>query len=190
MINTGRKSKNTQCSAREKVYSVDNISLLVIQYKKHRGDFMGLCNCDKDYSYEAKDAIDKDNVTTDADYVKKPIMSKKEIDFYRKLKTLCPEGYILQCQIPLSSIVEKHSESKFANELFRTVDFGFLNATTFEVQLLIELNDNTHNQAKRIYRDAKVKDICAKAGIKLITFWTNYPNQTDYIKSKIQQFIK
>ena len=34
-------------------------------------------------------------------------------------------------------------------------------------------------------RDIKVHDICNKAGIKLITFYTKYSNEKEYVKSRI-----
>lgn len=150
---------------------------------------MGLCDCDKDFSYEAKDALEEDDVD-EVEYCKKCIMTKNETVFFNKLKKLCPNNYFLQCQIPLSSIVEKHSDSKFANELYRTIDFGFINIKTMQVDLLIEHNDSSHSKSNRIYRDIKVKDICKKAGITLLTFWTNYPNEVEYIKSKIEKYLK
>lgn len=36
-------------------------------------------------------------------------------------------------------------------------------------------------------RDIKVKDICNKAGIKLITFYTKYSNEKEYVKNRIKE---
>ena len=51
--------------------------------------------------------------------------------------------------------------------------------------LLIELNDESHNIAHRKKRDIKVHDICNKASIKLITFYTKYSNEKEYVKNRI-----
>ena len=59
-----------------------------------------------------------------------------------------------------------------------------------EVKLLIEINDKTHKQSNRIARDIKVKEICEKADIKLITFYTNYPNKEDYVINRILDNLK
>ena len=50
---------------------------------------------------------------------------------------------------------------------------------------MIELNDESHNNYHRKKRDIKVRDICNKAGIKLITFYTKYSNEKEYVKSRI-----
>ena len=34
-------------------------------------------------------------------------------------------------------------------------------------------------------RDIKVHEICNKAGIKLITFYTKYSNEKEYVKGRI-----
>jgi len=41
------------------------------------------------------------------------------------------------------------------------------------ILLLIELNDSSHNDIQRRKRDIKVREICEKAGIRIITFYTN-----------------
>lgn len=42
-------------------------------------------------------------------------------------------------------------------------------------------------KTNRIKRDIKVKNICNSANIKLITFYTNYPNNKDYVIKRIKQ---
>ena len=55
---------------------------------------------------------------------------------------------------------------------------------------MIEINDRTHEQPKRRQRDLNVKTICEKANLKLITFYTKYPNQPDYIKNRVREQLK
>ncbi len=57
------------------------------------------------------------------------------------------------------------------------------------ILLLIELNDSSHNKNVRKDRDLKVKKICNDANIKLITFYTKYPNEKDYVINRIKQEI-
>ena len=58
-----------------------------------------------------------------------------------------------------------------------------------KVLLLNELNDDSHNEYRRKQRDIKVKKICDKAGIKLITFYTKYSNEKDYVQNRIKEEI-
>lgn len=55
---------------------------------------------------------------------------------------------------------------------------------------MIEINDRTHLQNNRRERDIKVRDICEKAKIPLITFWTDKPNEESYIQYRIDQAIQ
>lgn len=150
---------------------------------------MGICSIDKDSSKELLTEQPREQKKTQVYYESKSIMTKFEIEFYKKLSIAVPDGYLIQCQIPLSSIIKKISDNRYANELYRTVDFGIINKSTFEIELLIELNDKTHLEGKRQYRDIKVKQICNEVNIPLITFWSNYENKIDYIKQRIKTYL-
>ena len=136
--------------------------------------------------YTIDDLFDKKD--TLPKYTKKKLVSKTEIAFGKAIKKALPEGYRLQPQICLASILRKKGDSKFANELFRIIDFGIFDKE-FNILFLIEINDESHNKRKRIARDYKVKDICEEAGIPLITFWTSYGIDEQYIKKRILQEI-
>lgn len=136
-----------------------------------------------------KDDEDVEKATTDIKYEKKPIMSDYEIMFYNRMKDLETE-YNIVPQLVLSSIVDKKSKQKYRSELYRIIDFAIFSKDYSKLLLLIELNDNTHNQRKRKDRDLKVKKICNSAKIKLITFYTKYPNEKDYIINRIKKEIE
>ena len=133
-----------------------------------------------------KDDEDIEKATTDIKYEKKPIMSDYEIMFYNRIKDLETE-YNIVPQLVLSSVVDKKSKQKYRSELYRIIDFAIFSKDYSKLLLLIELNDNTHNQRKRKDRDLKVKKICNSAKIKLITFYTKYPNEKDYIINRIKK---
>lgn len=136
-----------------------------------------------------KDDEDVEKATTDIKYEKKPIMSDYEIMFYNRMKDLETE-YNIVPQLVLSSVVDKKSKQKYRSELYRIIDFAIFSKNYSKLLLLIELNDNTHNQRKRKDRDLKVKKICNSAKIKLITFYTKYPNEKDYIINRIKKEIE
>lgn len=59
----------------------------------------------------------------------------------------------------------------------------------YEPILLIEINDKTHNEKARIARDYKVKDICQAANLPLITFWTDYGVNQEYIQKRFPNIV-
>ena len=106
-------------------------------------------------------------------YTKKDYLTETEKNFYRKLKKLEPQYKVIP-QINLSTIINKNGI--FTND--------------FQLLLLIELNDQTHNQSKRKYRDIKVREICKNANIPIMTFYTNYPNEESYVINRILKEIQ
>ncbi|MCD7994828.1 MAG: DUF2726 domain-containing protein, partial [Clostridia bacterium] len=69
-------------------------------------------------------------------------------------------------------------------ELYRNIDFGIFDKN-YNILLLIELNDISHQQYKRRERDMKVKEIVKQADIKLINFYTDKPNKPEYVTKRI-----
>lgn len=135
-----------------------------------------------DKSLEKTEEIDNNAIS----YVPKRFLSNNEYNFLNKFIDLENELHInIVPQVNLASIIDKVSDSRFHNELFRNIDFGIFNADYSKLLLLIELNDESHNNYHRKKRDIKVRDICNKAGIKLITFYTKYSNEKEYVKSRI-----
>ena len=131
-----------------------------------------------------------DNMETDTsstvNYIPKKFLSNNEYNFLTKFIDLENELHInIVPQVNLASVIEKVSTSRFNTELFRNIDFGIFNADYSKLLLLIELNDESHNNFHRKKRDVKVNDICNKAGIKLITFYTKYSNEKEYVKGRI-----
>lgn len=81
-------------------------------------------------------------------------------------------GFTVVPQINLASVINKTSNGRWHNELFHNIDFGIFDEG-FNILLLVELNDSSHNRPDRIERDFKVRDIAAAASIPFITFYTN-----------------
>ena len=120
-------------------------------------------------------------------YEKKKLITACESKFGAAISKVLPAWLHLQPQIPLHCIIDKVGGIR-SYELNRIIDFGVFD-NKFQIVMLIEINDSTHKQSERIRRDKNVKEICKKANIPLITFWTEYGVDEDYIKWKIQQTI-
>lgn len=130
--------------------------------------------------------------TTVIHYHQKELITNYEEYFYNILLELENELDIrIQAQVNLRTIIDKNSTNKYkykyAGELFRNIDFGIFTKDCKKVLLLIEINDKTHKFKKRKERDLKVDEICLKAGIKLIKFYSNYPNEKEYVKNRIKK---
>lgn len=133
----------------------------------------------------------KDNNTKNSNNYKiKNIMTNYEKYFYDILIELEDELSVrIHPQVNLATILNKETNSYYINELFRNIDFGIFTKDYSELLLLIEINDSTHNSKDRRKRDKKVDNILKNANVKLIKFYSSYPNKKEYVKEKIKSEI-
>ena len=143
------------------------------------------------FGHSNTDTTDKNIDIAKVNYVPKKFLSNNEYNFLTKFIDLENELHIhIVPQVNLASVIQKVSDSRYNTELFRNIDFGIFSADYSKLLLLIELNDESHNNYHRKKRDIKVRDICNKAGIKLITFYTKYSNEKEYVKNRIKQELE
>lgn len=121
-------------------------------------------------------------------YEKKKLMTFTEKKFYEAIKKAVPENYILLPQVNLATIIRRVDEHIYQNELYRNIDFAIFNSDYIPL-LLIEINDDTHNEFERRERDKKVKEICQCAQLPIIAFWTEYGINEEYIYKTIHKYI-
>ena len=131
---------------------------------------------------------DNESDTSSVNYIPKQFLTNNEYNFLTKFIDLENELHVnIVPQVNLASVIQKVSDSRFNTELFRNIDFGVFSTDYSKLLLLIELNDESHNDYNRKKRDIKVHNICNKAGIKLITFYTKYSNEKEYVKDRIKK---
>lgn len=130
----------------------------------------------------------KKEVINTSPYRKKKLLTKCETEWYKAIQSILPQEYFVQPQINLASIIEKNSNSPYASELFRNIDFGIFDKKS-NILILIEINDKTHFDKKRMERDYKVSQICKQAQIPLITFWVENGINPDYIWQEIKKYL-
>lgn len=121
-------------------------------------------------------------------YKLKPIMTNYEMKFYNILKELENE-YIIIPQLNLASVVKKINNNRYYSELFRNIDFAIFSKNYTNLLLLIETDDKTHQKPNRKDRDLKVKKICNDINVKLIKFYTNYPNEKEYVLNRVKKYL-
>lgn len=140
--------------------------------------------------FKEKDEQENLPVEKEIVYKQRRFLSNQEKEFYNKLKKIENYGnYKVHPQLNLATIVDKISDYKYRTELYRNIDFAIFDNEYNHLFLLIELNDSTHNSKSRIDRDLKVEKICNDANIKLIKFYTKYPNEEKYIIDRILKEI-
>ena len=131
--------------------------------------------------------INKSTNNATNNYAKRDFMTQTEMIFYNKIKDLNDE-YVVIPQVNLGTIIKKKTKG-YRNELFKNIDFVIFSKDFKEVLLLIELNDSTHQQYNRKKRDRNLNDICKSSNIKLMTFYTKYPNEKTWVLNRIRNEI-
>ncbi len=122
------------------------------------------------------------------DYVvKERLMSKTEYDYYKIFDAFYGDEYLIFPQVNLAAVIDKVGEG-YRTELFRNADFGVFDYN-YRPVLLIEINDNTHLRKDRIERDKKVSEICKKAKLPLVTFWTKDGIDEQAIVKKLSAYL-
>ena len=140
---------------------------------------------------ESKNPYDYYTLKNSGTYISKKSMTENEKEYWKQLQRLFGNEYIITPQVPLSSIVTKSNNMKYANELYRTIDFGLFTKTDYQLKALIEINDRTHYRSDRVERDKKVQEILREAGLgdKLVTLWTTERHDDAYVMIKINQVL-
>ena len=52
------------------------------------------------------------------------------------------------------------------------------------------INDPTHHEYERRKRDERVAAICAEAGVPIVTLWTNYGVNREYMQKRITETLE
>lgn len=127
------------------------------------------------------------NNSNQNNYETKQLMSEYEKYFFNILTENFSDTYLIMPQVNLATIINKIKDypKQYQNELYRNIDFGIFDKQNMQPLLLIEVNDKTHERKDRIRRDIKVKEICNKANIDLITFYAKYDNKKEYIINRV-----
>lgn len=122
--------------------------------------------------------------------VRETFVTPTEREYLTAIKNVLPKEYYLQPQVSLRSVIDRTDDAYYQNELYRIIDACIFDKSSFKPLVLVEINDSSHNQPKRIERDKKVKMICEEAGIPLVTFWVKYGVNEEYIEKRILEGLE
>lgn len=99
-------------------------------------------------------------------YSKKRLMSKSEIEIYKKLTKIYKNQFYVFPQVCLSAFIKTPQEQK-RTELYRHPDFLICDMA-YNPRVVIELNGKSHNSPYTHLRDLSVKQILKDCNIPLI----------------------
>ena len=167
------------------IYVVLVVVFLAIIYVALKGNGKKRENGNDDNDYNKADSS---RAKKEIHYHKKEFLTFNEKKFIETLSKLSNHDLLVFPQINLATVIKKESNLRYQSELYRNIDFGIFD-NEYNLQLLIELNDTSHKRGDRYERDLKVRNIVSQAGIKLITFYTNKPNEPQYVISRVLKEI-
>lgn len=132
---------------------------------------------EKKENIENRKEIDEKQVNTEnIPYKKKLLLTKNEWQFYKELKPIADElNLTVLSKIRLADLIEvdntkinKKDYQKYFNRINRKhIDFALAKKENLRIELIIELDDNSHNQEQN-ERDEFVNKVLEKTGYKVL----------------------
>lgn len=159
--------------------------------KKEAGEIIKCPKCQKWHYVNAPCVEEKEAAGANDKFLydlKDSLVTRTEMEYLSCIKAALPENCLVQTQANLASFIVRTDGSRFQNELYRNVDF-IITDLFYRPLMVIEINDQTHLTEDRRERDKKVANICEEAGIPIITLWTYYGVNQEYIKKRIAETL-
>ena len=121
-------------------------------------------------------SVDNDEDIEKLPYRRKFLLTKNEYWFYKSLKEIADKyNFAVLAKIRFADLVEVSAEADkkeymkyFGKIKSKHIDFILCKKDNLYPELLIELNDSSHNKEDRIKRDDFVKKIAEKVGYKMV----------------------
>ena len=122
------------------------------------------------------ETVDNDEDIEKLPYRRKFLLTKNEYWFYKSLKEIADKyGFAVLAKIRFADLVEVSAEADkkeymkyFGKIKSKHIDFILCKKDNLYPELLIELNDSSHNTEDRIKRDVFIKKIAEKVGYKMV----------------------
>ena len=144
------------------------------QNKKKKAQELQLKLLMKKSNDSASPSIDED--IEKLPYRRKFLLTKNEYWFYKSLKEIADKyGFAVLAKIRFADLVEVSAEADkkeymkyFGKIKSKHIDFILCKKDNLYPELLIELNDSSHNKEDRIKRDDFIKKIAERVGYKMV----------------------
>lgn len=117
------------------------------------------------------------------------LVTDNEKEYLEAIDEALPDDCLIVPQANLAAFIDRTDDARFRNELFRNVDF-LITDLSYHPLFVVEINDKTHKEQNRRERDWKVSQICQEAGIPIVTFWTSYGVNYDYIQKQLLKTLE
>lgn len=106
---------------------------------------------------------------------KEALMTEREAAFYHRLNAVAGDRYFIFPQIHLSALLINKTKGRYWKAAFQrinrsSVDYVLCNKQTLKVAYAVELDDATHDTAKRKDRDVGVEAMFLSIGLPLVRF--------------------
>lgn len=119
-------------------------------------------------------------------YKKEYLLTQTELKFYKILKQITDKLELnLFCQVAMYELINTKDYKNFNKIKNKSIDF-VITEKNCKIKLCIELDDNTHNQQKRIERDNFINKIFAEANTKLLRIKTKNYYDIEELEKKLK----
>lgn len=143
------------------------IIIYLLKFKKSNTVIIETNNNNKD---------ENQNVDKKIPYNKKYLLTKNEWKFYKAIKPIADKlGYCILAKIRMADLVEvekslnKSEWQTYFNKINKKhIDFALCNPENLKIEILIELDDKTHENEARKTRDVFIEKVFNKTGYKLL----------------------
>lgn len=124
-------------------------------------------------------------------YKPKYLLTKNELNFYQELNKIAKEkNLVVLSKIRMADLVEVEPIDKYKWEIYfnrisrKHIDFALARTENLKIELLIELDDYTHNESQ-YERDRFIEAVYKKTGYKLLR-----TRSTTNLRELINEIIK
>lgn len=120
-------------------------------------------------------------------YSMKPLMTRHELENYRKLKPVAQKlGLEIFAKVRVADLFEYNKERSDDLKLFnwiraKHIDFVIWNPKSEKVVLLLELSDRSHLEPKRRERDNFIRDISNEVGYEFRMYPEVLPDKMEWL---------
>jgi very-short-patch-repair endonuclease len=123
-------------------------------------------------------------------YRRKPFLTPAEIAYYKMLRMLFADRYLIFAQVrvvDLCEVLDRPFNQGAVNRIDRRhVDFVLCDQQTFRPMVAIELDDSTHDLPYRRRKDAFLDEVFRVMGMKLVRQKVRLAYSVDEVAEKVE----